>query len=91
MPGPGDSARGARSEGTFGVFVDVADQETVPGEGGEVQPEGGVELQAPDMQAVGQAQCRRLSQVGQYGSFLPSSVFWIGARVCLIRACSKPR
>lgn len=49
MPGPGEPARGARSERAFGVFVDVADQETVPGEGGEVQPERGVELEAPDV------------------------------------------
>ena len=53
MPGSGNPARCARSERAFGVFVDVADQETVPGEGGEVQPEGGVELEAPDVQAMG--------------------------------------
>ena len=46
MPSSGDSARGARSERAFRVFVHEADQEQVPRQGGEMQPEGGVELHA---------------------------------------------
>jgi hypothetical protein len=53
MPGPGDPARGARSERAFGVFVDVADQEPIPRQGSEMEPEGGIELEAPDVQAMG--------------------------------------
>ena len=53
MPGLVSSARGARSERAFGIFVHEADQEPVPGQGGEMQPEGGVELEAPDVQAMG--------------------------------------
>lgn len=53
MPGSGDSARGAQSERAFRVFVHEADQEQVPRQGGEMQPEGGVELEAPDVQAMG--------------------------------------
>ena len=49
MPGLVSSARGAWSERAFGIFVHEADQETVPAEGGEVQPEGGVELEATDV------------------------------------------
>ena len=53
MPGLVSSARGARSERAFGIFVHEADQEPVPRQGGEMQPEGGVELEAPDVQAMG--------------------------------------
>ena len=53
MPGLVSSARGARSERAFGIFVHEADQEPVPRQGGEMEPEGGVELEAPDVQAMG--------------------------------------
>ena len=53
MPGLVSSARGAGSERAFGIFVHEADHEAVPRQGGEMQPEGGVKLEAPDVQAMG--------------------------------------
>ena len=52
MPGLVSSARGARSERAFGIFVHETDQEPVPGQGGEMQPQGGVELEAPDVRGA---------------------------------------
>ena len=67
MPGPADSARDL--EGAVGILVHEADHEAVPRERGEVQPQDGVELQAPDMQPVGQGRLHALVQ-GDVGALM---------------------